>query len=128
MIDGINVYTLNIDHNQNKEVIDSESINNNESVNKMDTEHQIKKSNKNNKRSERNFDIEENLFRIQPPNPSSILNSAYLQTEEINTIKEFIPTKFKWVEASKKLTNINQFNMINNLDKSAAQIKKIMQK
>ena len=96
VIDGINVYTLNIDHNKNKEVIDSESINNNESVNKMDTEHQIKKLNKNNKRSERNFETNENLFKIKPPNPSSILNSAYLQTEEINAIKESKPKKIQW--------------------------------
>ena len=110
--------------NPNKEFIDSEPINNREFVNKMNTEHQTQISNKNNKRKERNFDYEENSFRIPPPNPSSILNSTYLQTKEINT-NEVLHKKIERVEPSKKLTNINPVNTINNLDKSAAQIKKL---
>ena len=95
VINGINVYTLNMNDNPNKEFIDSEPINNREFVNKMDTEHQAQISNKNNKRKERNFDYEENSFRIPPPNPSSILNSTYLQTKEINT-NEVLITQKNW--------------------------------
>ena len=61
----------------------------------MDTQHQLQNSNKNLKRIDRDFNYEENSFRIPPPNPSSILNSAYLPAKEINTIEKLIPKKLK---------------------------------
>ena len=93
MINGINVYTLNIDDNHKNGGNDIQDINNKDIVNKNETKYRNEIPNKINKRYERNYDSEKNSFRIPPENPSKILNSVNTFIDETNTIQELIPKK-----------------------------------